>query len=568
MSSLEAKRLYYDTNTGLMPIIQALIAPPVTEEDGDTERRVRREKKERKPETKKEGLDLHPYYKKRGRSHNHDYCDACLEGGNLLCCDTCEASFHLECNDPPLHVDEIPLDMWQCRRCTKLHTESSSKKSSSSPGKSGKRRKSTNSNNSATSSHAGVSKTSSSSNSRGRPRKHPITPVVPKPSDKSDSDTGSVDSTRSKRFIKRRKKEPPNPDRKTPPESKSPATPVKSSEDHTNNNRHNSSSSDDEETRTNKTRVTPPSTRVTPSKLDNSGSTGGTAGHIGYLKYSSSEDEDSNSEKSLYFRDVIGENKKTEEYLDENTGEIVSRSLCENEYLNKLLAKKNTTKEIDDIERINEILLKTENMRMDSNIIKKIIGCSIPDNEQSDSEGDHAYDTDPDEGTSDEGVEEKKSCDLWSEGGNDSILHNNKDQDACSHLLPFSVSVTLSESDRDQVTPDNNQPSNISLLPSVTTLAQTTPLPSTVPDPIPPPIQLSATTKIKQEVEEVNEEKPIVDEDLCSLLKFDALWKEKFALEETKEHEEETEDVGEGGGGGSDSYEEWDDEEEEEEREE
>jgi hypothetical protein len=41
------------------------------------------------------------------------------------------------------------------------------------------------------------------------------------------------------------------------------------------------------------------------------------SGPIGYLKYSSSEDEDSTSEKSLYFRDMIEENKTTEEYLDE-----------------------------------------------------------------------------------------------------------------------------------------------------------------------------------------------------------------------------------------------------------
>ncbi|KAI5725241.1 hypothetical protein M8J77_012890 [Diaphorina citri] len=57
-------------------------------------------------------------------------------------------------SDPPLHVDEIPLDMWQCRRCTKLHKESPSKKQNSSPAKqNSKRRKSTNSNNSASSNH-------------------------------------------------------------------------------------------------------------------------------------------------------------------------------------------------------------------------------------------------------------------------------------------------------------------------------------------------------------------------------------------------------------------------------
>jgi len=39
----------------------------------------------------------HPYYRRPGRGHNHDYCDACEEGGNLLCCDRCPSSFHLQC---------------------------------------------------------------------------------------------------------------------------------------------------------------------------------------------------------------------------------------------------------------------------------------------------------------------------------------------------------------------------------------------------------------------------------------------------------------------------------------
>lgn len=39
----------------------------------------------------------HPYYRRPGRGHNHDLCDACEEGGNLLCCDRCPSSFHLQC---------------------------------------------------------------------------------------------------------------------------------------------------------------------------------------------------------------------------------------------------------------------------------------------------------------------------------------------------------------------------------------------------------------------------------------------------------------------------------------
>ena len=47
---------------------------------------------------------------------NHDYCDACKEGGDLLCCDRCPAAFHLLCHDPPLEDADIPPGEWICRR--------------------------------------------------------------------------------------------------------------------------------------------------------------------------------------------------------------------------------------------------------------------------------------------------------------------------------------------------------------------------------------------------------------------------------------------------------------------
>ncbi|XP_065334595.1 PHD finger protein 12 [Cloeon dipterum] len=89
----------FDANGGLMPQIQALIAPPVSEEKG------------KKKETK------HPYYRRPGKGHNHDCCDSCGEGGDLLCCDKCPASFHLLCHDPPLDEDDIPTGMWLCHSC-------------------------------------------------------------------------------------------------------------------------------------------------------------------------------------------------------------------------------------------------------------------------------------------------------------------------------------------------------------------------------------------------------------------------------------------------------------------
>ncbi|CAG9791661.1 unnamed protein product [Diatraea saccharalis] len=89
-----------DTSGGLMPLIRALIKPP--DEDANAQ-------KPKKPQ--------HPYYKRPGKGHNHDSCDACGEGGDLICCDRCPASFHLGCYDPPLDEQDIPAGLWLCREC-------------------------------------------------------------------------------------------------------------------------------------------------------------------------------------------------------------------------------------------------------------------------------------------------------------------------------------------------------------------------------------------------------------------------------------------------------------------
>ncbi|XP_014214341.1 PHD finger protein 12 [Copidosoma floridanum] len=90
---------------GLMPQIQALIAPPSS--DDSSSLKLKREKEERK----------HVYFKRPGRGHNRDSCDACHDGGELICCDKCPASFHLQCHDPPLEVSDIPNGEWICHAC-------------------------------------------------------------------------------------------------------------------------------------------------------------------------------------------------------------------------------------------------------------------------------------------------------------------------------------------------------------------------------------------------------------------------------------------------------------------
>lgn len=44
-----------------------------------------------------------------------DHCRVCHRGGDLLCCETCSAVYHLECVKPPLQ--EVPEDEWQCEVC-------------------------------------------------------------------------------------------------------------------------------------------------------------------------------------------------------------------------------------------------------------------------------------------------------------------------------------------------------------------------------------------------------------------------------------------------------------------
>lgn len=50
-----------------------------------------------------------------GPIHYDDHCRICHRLGDLLCCETCPAVFHLECVDPPM-ID-VPTEDWQCNIC-------------------------------------------------------------------------------------------------------------------------------------------------------------------------------------------------------------------------------------------------------------------------------------------------------------------------------------------------------------------------------------------------------------------------------------------------------------------
>uniref|UniRef100_A0AAV2J6M2 PHD finger protein 12 n=1 Tax=Knipowitschia caucasica TaxID=637954 RepID=A0AAV2J6M2_KNICA len=88
-----------DTSGGLMEQIQTLLAPPKSE---DVEKRSRK---------------LVRDVRRSGRATNHDTCDSCREGGDLLCCDHCPAAFHLQCCNPPLSEEMLPPGEWMCHRC-------------------------------------------------------------------------------------------------------------------------------------------------------------------------------------------------------------------------------------------------------------------------------------------------------------------------------------------------------------------------------------------------------------------------------------------------------------------
>ncbi|PON49082.1 histone H3-K9 methyltransferase [Parasponia andersonii] len=55
--------------------------------------------------------------KKKGNDGYYFECVVCDLGGNLLCCDSCPRTYHLQCLNPPLK--RTPMGKWQCPNCQK-----------------------------------------------------------------------------------------------------------------------------------------------------------------------------------------------------------------------------------------------------------------------------------------------------------------------------------------------------------------------------------------------------------------------------------------------------------------
>lgn len=50
-----------------------------------------------------------------GNFISDEHCRVCHRLGDLVCCETCPAVYHMECVEPPLH--QLPRDAWQCNLC-------------------------------------------------------------------------------------------------------------------------------------------------------------------------------------------------------------------------------------------------------------------------------------------------------------------------------------------------------------------------------------------------------------------------------------------------------------------
>lgn len=67
--------------------------------------------------------------KKKGDDGYYYECVVCDLGGNLLCCDNCPRTYHIQCLDPPLK--RVPVGEWHCPKCCKSDSPEAIKHSES-----------------------------------------------------------------------------------------------------------------------------------------------------------------------------------------------------------------------------------------------------------------------------------------------------------------------------------------------------------------------------------------------------------------------------------------------------
>ncbi len=77
-------------SSGIPQQIQAIIAPPHSAEERKRLLKEKEQKGQRRHGNRNGGRN-------GGKTINRDCCDSCHEGGDLLCCDRCPASFHFQC---------------------------------------------------------------------------------------------------------------------------------------------------------------------------------------------------------------------------------------------------------------------------------------------------------------------------------------------------------------------------------------------------------------------------------------------------------------------------------------
>ena len=78
---------------------------PIKEKEDLSEQPIQEEDKILGKKTKKEGP----------KKINRELCSICRDGGNLLLCDYCPRSFHIECLK--LKEESIPEGKWYCPMC-------------------------------------------------------------------------------------------------------------------------------------------------------------------------------------------------------------------------------------------------------------------------------------------------------------------------------------------------------------------------------------------------------------------------------------------------------------------